>query len=89
MKYPVIVKLPKTFYMDHLDRLCPSGEMIRTIGKNQVEVSLDEESFYDLMSDAKHYGFGGIDWEGSDSGTRALERSARRIYQILAEIENQ
>lgn len=90
MDYPIKVKLPKRFYLDHLDRDLPSGEILRFVGNNQVEVSLDEEAFEDLVSDAEHYGFGGMDY-CDDLVRRAdsLERSAKRTYEILTKIERE
>ena len=88
MNYPIVVKLPRLFYIDHRDRDLPSGEIIRAVGNNRVEVALDEEAFEDLISDAKHYGFGGMDWDGYGS-EGSLERSARRVYEILTKIEKE
>jgi hypothetical protein len=88
MDYPIVVKLPRLFYIDHRDRDLPSGEVVRVIGNNRIEVALDEEAFEDLISDAKHYGFGGMDWDGYGS-EGSLERSARRVYEILTKIERE
>jgi hypothetical protein len=87
MEYPIVVKLPRLFYIDHRDRDLPSGNLLRTIG-NRVEVELDKEAFDDLISDAEHYGFGGMDWDGVDS-EGSLERSAKRVYEILTKIEEE
>ncbi len=85
MKYPIVVKLPRLFYIDHRERDLPSGEIIRYVGRHQVEVSLDQEGFEDLISDAYHYGFGGMDWDGFGS-EGSLERSARRVHKILTSL---
>jgi hypothetical protein len=87
MNYPIVVKLPRLFYIDHRDRDLPSGEIVRVIG-NRIEVALDEEAFEDLISDAKHYGFGGMDWDGYGS-EGSLEKSAKRTYEILTKIERE
>ncbi len=88
MQFPIKVKLPRLFYIDHRERDLPAGEIIRSIGKNQVEVVLDQDAFDDLISDAEHYGFGGMDW-GIDDSAKSLERSAKRVYEILTKIQRE
>ena len=47
-------KLPKRFYFDHLERDCASGTIDRET-KTHVFVTLDRESYDDLLSDADYY----------------------------------
>lgn len=48
------VKLPRSFYWDHVARDLPAGELVRDC-KGHVVVALDQENYDELLSDAKFY----------------------------------
>ena len=79
----VTVKIPALFYKDHLNRGCgQTGKELGKVGLNQVLVSLDDEAFKDLLSDADCY----ADMKNSRedySANRALVDSAIRTLKIL------
>lgn len=80
MEYPIKVKLPALFYYDHTNRDLIAGEVIRELG-NRVEVSLDEDSYLELMSDSQFYAFE-MDY-AEPAEYASLTRSAKRTYEIL------
>ena len=77
--------IPAKFYWDHTYRDLPEfghSELLREIGKNRVEVSLDEHAYRDLRSDAAYYSDAGI---ARDMGMPGLAASARATVKALDE----
>lgn len=73
-------KVPPTFVLDHIERNLLPQENIVEIKKKYVVVSLNDDQFSELLSDAKHYadGAGGLDPE-----YRGLIMSARATVKAL------
>jgi hypothetical protein len=83
LRFPVVVQVARKFYDDHEGRDCGLTDQVIKRNANTVTVRLDEEGWDDLLSDAKHYGYGGIDWGETDSWTRSIEASARAVYDRM------
>lgn len=83
-QFPVVVTVARKFYDDHADRDCGLTDLVIKRTVYTVTVQLDEEGWDDLVSDSRHYGFGGVDWDEHDSSTRSLEASAKAVFKKLA-----
>ena len=84
-QFPVVVTVARKFYDDHEERGCGLADQLIKRNVYTVTVRLDEEGWDDLLSDARHYGYGGVDWGEPDSWTRSIEASAKAVYKKLVE----
>lgn len=77
----IVVRLPRTFYRDHLDRELPSGSPKKWL-KRQVDVELTREEYAEVLSDARHYaGEAMSDWTGDYA--RSVRQSAKATVKRL------
>lgn len=75
------VKVPPTFYLDHVSRDLPSGQIIK-ITKSYVEVEVTPEELAEILSDARHYAdkYNGYaaDYPGLVASAKATIRAIER-----------
>jgi hypothetical protein len=86
MNFPIAIDVARKFYEDHESRDCGVTDVVIKRSTSTVRVQLDEEGWSDLMSDAKHYGYDGMDWEEISPEDRALMRSARAVFAKMKRI---
>lgn len=75
----VTVKIPKKFYIDHLERDCEPGTIIKVLASHYV-MELTESAYYDLKSDADYYRDCG---ESMGFDMQWLISSARATYNAI------
>jgi hypothetical protein len=85
-QFPIVIKVARIFYDDHEGRGCGLTDQVIKRQVYTVTVRLDEEGWDDLISDARHYGYGGIDWGETDSWTRSIEASAKAVFDRMKRI---
>ena len=51
----VTVKVPSTFYYDHINRDLPAGEVIKDYADGKSLIKFNSEALADLLSDAEFY----------------------------------
>jgi hypothetical protein len=79
----VDVRIPATFYEDHVSRGLPAGELLRS-NHRHVYVRVTADELAEWRSDAGYY----ASWEGSDyRENRAVCDSARRAVVSLRRAE--
>jgi hypothetical protein len=79
--------VPALFWSDHGERDCLDAEAETPKGR-RVLLTLSEEAFADLKSDARHYAtaFVGEDWAADDYG-RSIVRSAKATLAAIQKYE--
>jgi hypothetical protein len=78
-KWSIEVKVPATFYYDHVGRDLPAGKILKEYA-TKILVKLDEESYDELLSDAEFYADGA---GGLGSEFRGLISSAQATVRAL------
>lgn len=86
-QFPIVIQVARKFYDDHEGRECGLTDQVIKRNVYTVTVRLDEEGWDDLISDARHYGYSGIDWDRDlESDYCDLEASAKRVYDRMKKI---
>ena len=85
-QFPVTIQVARKFYDDHESRDCGLTDQVIKRSVYTVTVQLDEEGWDDLISDARHYGEDGMDWEEVSPDDRALMRSARAVFDRMKKV---
>ena len=75
----VTVKIPKKFYVDHIERDCEPGTIIKETKKHYT-MELIETAYYDLKSDSDYYSDCG---ESMGFDMQWLISSARATHQAI------
>lgn len=81
-----VVKVPPKFYEDHRARDCGETGIVLGEYKHHTTVQLDSESFHDLLSDARYYGWGLGEDHSVDGGLISSARSTWKKLQPLLHI---
>ena len=76
--------LPLTFWRDHDERDLPSGEVIRYVGKNRVEIECDDATLDEIENDAQHYSDCASWTRPVDNFMIGLQRSAVSTVRRIA-----
>ena len=86
-QFPIVIQVARKFYDDHEGRGCGLTDQVIKRQVYTVTVRLDEEGWDDLISDARHYGYSGIDWDRDlESEYCDLEASAKRVFDRMKKI---
>ena len=86
-QFPIEVIVARKFYDDHEGRECGLTDQVIKRNVYTVTVLLDEEGWDDLISDARHYGYSGIEWDRDLEGQYCdLEASAKRVFDRMKAI---
>ena len=59
-----LIKLPKRFFRDHVERDLPTPQVISETAQHFI-VDRDDPAMPELLDDAKHYATGGTDQSGN------------------------
>lgn len=83
---PITIKVPGKFWYDHKDRGCSETAEVVKYGKTLVTVTLDEEAWRDLYSDAEYYAEQDSDvWAGDYRGLiSSAKATLRRMTAVIA-----
>ena len=71
------IKIPSTFYFDHVNRDLSKGIIIKEYASGKVLVEMNDEEIADLLSDAEYYAEG-VDYQelkGLQSSAKATVRA--------------
>jgi hypothetical protein len=73
----IAIKIPATFYFDHVNRDLSKGTVLKEYANGKVLVEMNDEEIGDLLSDAEYYA-GGVDYaelKGLQSSAKATVRA--------------
>lgn len=73
------LRLPRTFYDDHVARDLPGG-IVHNATKSHVHVTLDPLELAELLSDARHYA---SEWKFMGREFAGLGASARATVRVI------
>lgn len=84
MAKEITVTLPLKFWRDHTNRGCSQSAIEVSRNKMYVTVTLDQEAYEDIYSDAEFYAT--YDAEQGEEGIKEFQASAKATLKRLARI---
>jgi len=80
------IKIPSTFYFDHVNRDLSKGTVLKEYANGKVIVEMNDEEIADLLSDAEYYSEG-VDYaeiKGLQSSAKATVRAINDQVEWVA-----
>lgn len=73
------IRIPRRFFIDHMERDLPTPKIIKQIGRS-ITICSDDPALPELIDDAKYY----ADVNGPDAAPAGLKGAAKALLKALS-----